>query len=207
MAVIAMAFCVAHNSLSAQEVARRTPVFGIKGGVNLTNLYTDNVTNENLKVGLNAGVYAKLPVSNMVSIQPEVLYSMKGAQNTYNNVFGSGKYRFNLDYIEVPVGVVVNVAKNFNINAGPYVAFLLNAKVKDVDANGNINGITQLNTSAFNTVDAGLFGGVGFDVGGVTLGARYTHGLADVGKSGGPASNYTQNSKNSGFTFFVGFGL
>ncbi len=200
------------NRVCAQEQqtsyeSRPTPKFGIKGGVNLTNLYIDNVTQENMKAGLNLGVYAKIPVARGFSIQPEVAYSMKGSQENYNNFFGSGKYRFNLDYLEVPVAAVFNVAKNFNVNAGPYVAFLLSAKVKDVDNNGNIKGVTELNKDDFQSTDYGLFGGVGFDVGNITLGARYTHGLQEIGKSGGLSGNITQNSKNSGFTFFVGIGL
>lgn len=206
MAVMAIVLGMAQHSLSAQEVSRRTPTFGIKGGINLTNLYVDNVSDEHMKVGANAGIYAKLPVATGFSIQPEMLYSMKGAQEDYNNVFGSGKYRFNLDYLEIPVAAVINVAKNFNIHAGPYVAFLLSAKVKDVDANGNINGVTQLNKDNFQSTDWGLFGGVGFDIGGATLGARYTRGFQEIGKAG-LSGNLTQNSKNSGFSFYVGFAL
>lgn len=194
------------QTVSSQEVSRRAPAFGIKGGINLTNLYVDNVTDEHMKVGANAGVYAKLPVATGFAIQPEIAYSMKGAQVDYNNVFANGKYRFNLDYLEVPVAAVVNVAKNFNIHAGPYVAFLLSAKVKDVNANGTTNSVTQLNKDNFKTTDYGLFGGVGFDIGSTTLGARYTHGLQEIGQSG-LSGNITQNSKNSGFTFYVGFGL
>lgn len=207
--LVCIAAGVCTGKVSAQEQRtmeerRLTPKFGIKGGVNLTNLYIDNTTDENMKVGANVGVYAKIPVVRGFSVQPEVAYSMKGAQENYNNVFGSGKYRFNLDYLEVPVAAVINITPNFNIQAGPYVAFLLSAKVKDVDQNGNINGVTELNKDNFRSTDAGLFGGVGFDVGNVTLGARYTRGFNEIGKPG-VSGNVTQNSKNSGFTFFVGF--
>ncbi|MES2328873.1 MAG: porin family protein [Bacteroidota bacterium] len=207
LAVTCMASAMFINSVSAQEQgARLTPTFGVKGGVNLSNMYVNNVTNENMKVGANVGFFAKLPVTRGFSVQPEIAWSMKGAQETYNNVFGSGTYRFNLNYIEIPVAAVFNVTSNFNLNAGPYVAFLASAKVKDVDSKGNINGVSELNTSDFRSPDYGLFGGVGFDVGNVTLGARYTHGLQEIGKSG-LSGNVTQNSKNSVFSFFVGFGL
>lgn len=206
LAVLTMALFVVSNPPSAQEVSRRNPTFGIKGGINLNNLYVDNVTDQNMKVGANVGLYAKLPVATGFAVQPEITYSMKGSQTTYNSVLGSGKYRFNLDYLEVPVAAVVNIAPNFNIHAGPYVAFLLSAKVKDVDANGTVNGVTQLNTDNFHSTDWGLFGGLGFDIGGATLGARYTKGFQEVGKPGA-TSNFLQNAKNSGFTFYVGIGL
>ena len=167
-----------------------------------------------MKPGVNAGFYAKVPVSKLLSFQPEVLYSMKGAQLNYNNIFGSGKYRYNLDYLEVPVAAVFNIARNFNIHAGPYAAFLLSAKVQDVDKNGNINGATEgningateLNKDNFQSVDYGVFGGVAFDAGNATIGGRYTYGLREIGKAG-LSGNLTKNSKNSALSFYIGFGF
>lgn len=184
-----------------------TPKIGIKGGVNLSNLYVDNVKDENVKVGANIGLYAKIPVSKGVSIQPEVLYSQKGAQVNYNNLFGSGKYRYNFDYIEIPVSLVINVAKNFNVLAGGYTAFLASAKVKDVDANGNINGVKELNKDNFETFDYGLVGGIGFDVENTNIGLRYSYGLKNIGKDGTLSGNLLQNSKNSVISITIGFAL
>ena len=198
-----------HASAQEQKTStesRLTPKFGIKGGLNLTKLYIDNVKDENIKAGGNAGVFVKLPITKGFSIQPEVLYSMKGSQNSYSNIFASGNYRFNLDYLEVPLAAVINLSPNFNIHAGPYIAFLLSAKVKDVDNNGNVNSVTSLNKDNFKSTDYGFFGGLGFDIGTTTLGARYTYGLQEIGKSG-LSGNITQNSKNSVISFFVGFGL
>lgn len=60
--------------------------FGIKAGINFANLYISNVQNENLKMGESVGIFAKLPLTRGVSIQPELLYSNKGAKDTYNNI-------------------------------------------------------------------------------------------------------------------------
>lgn len=197
--------------LHAQETqtateSKPTAKFGIKGGLNLANLYVDDVDDENMKPGLNVGLYAKIPVSKIFSVQPEILYSMKGAQLNYNNILGSGKYRFNLNYLEIPIGAVINVAKNFNISAGPYAAFLLSAKVQDVDKDGNITGATELNKDNFESMDYGVFGGVAFDVGNISIGGRYTYGLKEIGKTG-LSGNLTNNSKNSAISFYLGFGF
>lgn len=182
-----------------------TPKIGIKGGINLSNLYVDNVKDENVKVGANIGLYAKIPVTKCVSIQPEVLYSQKGAQVNYNNLFGSGKYRYNFDYIEIPVSLVFSIAKKISILAGGYTAFLASAKVKDVDANGNINGVKELNKDNFETFDYGLVGGVGFDVENTNIGLRYSYGLKNIGKDGTLSGNLLQNSKNSVISLTIGF--
>jgi hypothetical protein len=188
---------------------RLTPKFGIKAGVNLANLYVDDVQDENMKVGLNVGLHAKVPLFRGVSLQPELLYTSKGTKVTYNNLLmGNGEYRFNLNYVELPVLAVVNIARNINVHAGGYGAYLASANVKDMDDDGNVYDISNLNEDNFNRFDYGLVGGLGVDVENFTIGARYNYGLKEVGKSGsGGASNYLRNSKNSVINLYIGFGF
>ena len=179
--------------------------FGIKGGLNLTNLYVDNASSEHMKAGFNAGVFAKLPITKGFSIQPELLYSVKGAKDTYSNVLqGDGEYRFNLGYMELPVLAVVNLAPNFNLHLGGYAAYLVSANVKDVNSNGDIQGASDLNTDNFKRWDFGLIGGLGFDIQNFTIGARYNYGLSQIGKSGSLSGDLTKNSKNAGISVYVG---
>jgi Outer membrane protein beta-barrel domain len=198
------------NGIIAQEQqtgaeSRISPKFGIKGGINLSNLYVDDVDDENMKLGINGGFYAKLPVAKGFSIQPELLYSNKGSKLTYNNpLFGSGEYRFNLHYVEVPVLAVINVAKNFNLHVGPYASYLVAANITDLNDNGTVDEVTDLNADNFNRFDWGLSGGLGIDVGNLTIGARYSYGFREVGESGSVASQLTSNSKNSVVSVFLG---
>lgn len=189
-----------------------SPKFGIKGGLNLTNLYVDNANDEHLKAGFNAGVYAKLPLTKGFSIQPELLYTVKGAKETYGDNFvsnfvqgGSGEYQFNLGYIELPVLAVINVAKNLNIHVGPYVSYLTNANVKKVNDNGNIEDAENLKVDNFKRFDYGLVGGLGLDIQNFTIGARYNYGLNEIGKNDNLSGDLTKNSKNAGISVYVGF--
>jgi hypothetical protein len=201
------------SSMHAQEQQTVTenklsPKFGIKGGVNLANMYVDDVKDENMKVGLNAGFFAKIPVTRGFSIQPELLYSSKGAKLTYDNaLFGNGEYRFNLHYIELPVLGVINIAKNFNLQAGPYVSYLAGADIKDVNDKGEVNDVTELNAENFHRIDYGLAGGLGVDIQNFTIGARYNYGLHEIGKSGSTSGQATKNSKNSAINFYIGLGF
>jgi hypothetical protein len=194
------------NNLQAQHTEAK---FGVKGGLNLTNFYQgDQLSDENVKVGFNVGVFLKAPViEDVFSIQPELLYSLKGSQVNYTTPLGlggSGKYRYDFGYIDLPVLAVVNLGK-LNLHAGPYGGFLLDVKVKDVDGNGTVKGMTELDKDKFNTIDYGLVGGIGFDFEGATIGLRYNMGLNEVGKDGTLAGNALKNSKNSVFQAYFGF--
>jgi len=114
-----------------------TPQFGIRGGVNLSNLYVNEADDEHMKAGLNAGVFLKLPLANGVALQPELSYSGKGSRIAYNSILGSGAFRFNLNYVELPVLFVFNIGKAFNIHAGGYAAYLTGANIKNVDDDGS----------------------------------------------------------------------
>lgn len=182
------------------------PKFGMKGGVNLANLYVNNVQDENMKLGLNLGLYGKLPLARGLSIQPELIFSSKGARLTYNNILqGQGEYRFNLNYVEAPVTLVINLIPNLNLHLGGYMAFLASANVKDINKDGTVNGVTNLRTDDFNRFDYGLVGGLGVDIQNTTLGMRYNYGLKEIGKAGTLSGDVTKDSKNSVLSLYIGF--
>lgn len=196
------------NAQTADERDPMSPKIGVKGGINLANLYVDDVADENLKVGLNVGLFAKIPCTEFFAIQPEILYSSKGSRLKYDNVFmGQGEYRFNLNYVEVPFLAVFNLGRHFNIHAGPYAGFLASSNIKDMDSDGTVEGVEDLNVDNFNRFDWGLAGGIGFEFGNFVIGGRYNYGLREVGKSGSLSGELTDNAKNSAASFYIGFGF
>lgn len=173
---------------------------GLKGGVNFANLYTDDVSDQNLKLGLNLGLWHQSADGHF---QTELSFSNKGSEVVYNGAFGSGKYRYNLNYLEVPLLFVGHI-DNLNLHFGPYFGFLIGANIKDVDSNGNVNNIATLDRDDFNALDYGLSGGIGVDFDESQIGLRYNYGLREVGKSGsfGGADN---NAKNAALQLYIGF--
>ncbi|HEY8936891.1 MAG TPA: porin family protein [Cyclobacteriaceae bacterium] len=211
--IIALSMMIASISTFAQQQQTSsestiTPKFGVKGGLNFANLYIDNVKDEHVKIGGNVGLFAKLPIVKGVSIQPEILYTSKGAKVHYDNVFqGTGEYRFNLNYVETPLIMVFNVTPNFSLSAGGYAAYLTSANIKNVKEDGTIKGVRNLNAEDFHRFDYGLVGGVSVDIQNFTIGARYNYGLQPIGKSGNLSKDLTQNSKNSAASIFIGLGF
>lgn len=188
---------------------KMTPKIGVKAGANFSNLYIDNANDEHMKAGLNLGLFAKLPVSKGVSIQPEILYSSKGAKASYTNPLIGGDYRFNLNYLEVPVLAVFNLGKNFNLHAGGYAAYLTSANVKAEDNGSSNEELVSFDENQFNRFDYGLVGGLGFDVKNLTIGARYNYGLNQVGEKNGSvlSSEVLRNAKNSNISVYLGYGF
>lgn len=193
-------------ALSALAVMAYSQKAGVKGGVNFTNLYVDDVDDENMKIGFNAGAYYRAEITDGFGIQPEFLFSQKGSEIHYEgNIFtGSGNYRFNLNYLETPILFVGSIG-NFNIHAGPYLGFLIGVKIKDLDDDGDVTEVEELDRDDFNTVDVGVSGGLGFDFDGGMIGARYNYGFNEIAQSGSVAGQALNNSKNSALQLYLGF--
>jgi hypothetical protein len=180
--------------------------FGVKGGFNMSNLYSNDADDENILYGFNAGLYATLPISDFIAIQPEILFTTKGSKLDYNNAFASGNTKFKLSYIEVPLLVRVNITKNFNVHAGGYASYLVSSKVS---GEGDINFNQDIDTDDLNKFDAGLSAGVGVDFNPLSVGLRYNYGLTTIGKERTVlGTTYTfPDAKNSNLTLYLSYKL
>lgn len=169
--------------------------YGVKAGASLTNITgedSDGLTN---KFGFHGGLVANFGLNDMISIQPEVLYSMKGAKED------GGNGKFNLGYIDVPVLVKVATGETgLFFEAGPQVGFLTSAKVED-------SGVSMDAKDYLKSVDFGYAAGIGFQAAsGPMVGLRYNGGFTNLGKDNINGINTTPGkAKNSAFQLYVGF--
>ncbi|MCU0350229.1 MAG: PorT family protein [Flavobacterium sp.] len=194
-------------SANAQDSGSSTsPSFGIKGGVNFTNLYVEDVNDNNVLTSFNAGLFANFPLSESVSIQPEANFSRKGAELVYDNLLASGTARFKLNYLEMPLLLKLNVTKNLNLHFGPYLAYLMDAQITNETDGGSFNFEENISNEDLNKFDYGLSGGVGLDFENSFIGIRYNYGLQTIGKERTFAgSNYTfPDGKNSALSIYFG---
>jgi len=191
------------------------PRFGVKGGLNFSQFFVEQPTveDENIKVGLHFGIFTKIPVTDFLAFQPELLYTNVGSKVSYggsdvSNLLGirEGEVRFNLNYVQLPLAFGINLGP-INIQGGPYLSYLVSANVKNLRTSdlATINTI-ELDKNDFRKLDYGLLGGIGFDLRNMTIGARYNYGLRQVGKDG-MAKDLTNRSRNSVAQLFIGFGF
>lgn len=168
-------------TLFAAPAFSQGPVFGVKGGLNYTNLAGLDADDNNARVGFNAGVFGRTDPSSVFGVQAELLYSTKGNHTTYHAFFGlvDQDVDFNLNYLELPVMASLRLAEIVDIQLGGYAAYLTSAKVKTSGDLGSDSDV--LDKDNFKSIDAGIAGGVAFNLGkNAQLGIRYLHGLTDV---------------------------
>lgn len=163
--------------------------FGIKAGMNVSSLSDDaTLSDQESKIGFNAGVFMNAPLAENFSIQPEVLYNDLGSKVTRSTeILGntySADYSRNLGYISVPVMFQYNATPGFYLEAGPQFGFLVSAKDKFKNStNGSTDNATivALDKDNFNTFDFGIGLGAGYYfTPNLGLTARYTAGLSDI---------------------------
>jgi hypothetical protein len=166
---------VISNDLFAQMRA------GVKGGLNVSNLYIDDVSDENARFGFNLGVYGQILSSDAFAIQPELLFSTKGSKIEYGGSLFDQTVKYNLSYLDLPVLAVFKLGESAEIHVGPYVGYLLGANIShDGDLGSGVDDIDKDNLKSF---DYGLSGGFGLNFGNLQVGARYNYGLAELADS------------------------
>ena len=184
---------------------------GIKGGLNISNFYRDNVGDQNARFGFNVGLFTELAVGESFSIQPELLLSTKGNRATYGTDDGvldfigaEGEVKTNLTYIDIPILAKVTFGEVINVHVGPYASYLIGASAS---TDGDLaDGSEELDRDNFNAWDYGLAAGLGVDLEAITIGARYNLGLVNVAEST-IAEGILDNSKNSVLQLYVAVGI
>ena len=190
---------------NAQDAVKATSEvkFGAKGGINFANIVGDDAGDANMFVGFNAGFFVEIPVTDKLTIQPEILYSAQGSKSEGPLVIDGSLYdvkaTMKFNYINIPVMFKYNVVEKFSLEAGPYVGFLTTAKMKvDVDGYGSA---TEDMKDLVKSTDFGVALGMNYDFSDVIFAnVRYQGGLTQIGDTG-----EGDNIKNSVFQLGLGF--
>jgi len=167
---------------SALLANAQTTSFGLKAGASLTNFTGDGVSSSTKNLfGFNGGVFANFAINDAFSIQPEVLYSMKGNKSEGAVSGYATTLKSRLHYIDVPVLARVNAGGLF-FELGPQVGFLAVAKQKQEVSGGTSAGTSEQDIkNRVRTVDFGYAAGLGYQLSnGPGIGLRYNGGFIDT---------------------------
>lgn len=162
------------------------PKFGLKAGLNVASLKSDEGTNFDNKLGLNAGLIAHIHLSPQFALQPEVVYSAQGGKYTFNPPLGGvEEHELGLSYINIPLNIQYMFNNGFRLQTGPQFGFL-------VDVNDKYRGEeTEFFTSDdFQNFDFSWTAGLGYlSQTGFGIDARYNYGLSNINDFGSAKLN------------------
>lgn len=144
--------------------------FGVKAGANFSDFTGSDAKNisTSVKVGFHFGALVELKLFENFAIQPEIMYSTKGAK--LDDVEGIELDEIDLNYITVPVlAKLYLISEKLSLEVGPQFSFLLDDNLEE-----------QFETKSF---DFAAVGGLGYQfTDSVFAQLRYVAGLSDTSK-------------------------
>lgn len=149
--------------------------FGIKGGINLSNLNVEDAdATYDSRTGFHAGVFLRGKFDK-VAIQPEVLLFTQNSE-IRSSIFGTAQDRFT--YLSIPVMLKFYPVGGLNLQLGPQFGFLIDGERKYDTVFGS--GSSDI-TDYYKESDVSVSLGAGYDFGfGLGLDARYNLGVKDI---------------------------
>ncbi len=189
---IVLAAGMAALALSLPTGAGAAASFQLKGGVNLADFSDfEMVTEQSASmsnvsaigtqrlVGFAAGAALRLPLTGMIALQPEALYSRKGVKTDTYELFGqeaSSEWRMN--YIDVPILVVLTLNDRIDLYGGPYADFYLDGEVETKAA--GLSGTVDIDSDGLTSPGYGAVVGGAVHFGSFLVEGRYYHGISDI---------------------------
>lgn len=157
--------------------------FGVKAGVNLSNMSNGMDFNPDFKMGSGFRVGGlvnlrwgqrtenSLPGTGWFGLQPELMYSMQQV--------GTADKSFKLNIIQVPVMVKIYPTTQLSFEVGPEFSYVISASPNEMNFDG-----AQIKTGDIKGLNMGIGAGLSYDFDmGLTVGARYSYGFNKMAKN------------------------
>ncbi len=193
--------------LAIAAVVSAQTSLGIKGGLNISNLVGDEITDKNMLVGGHVGLAADYEFMPNMAIQTGLFFTTKGAKYEGSVLGVKGTNTVRPMYLQVPIHFAykfdVAPSTRVFIHAGPYLAYGIAGKVKTTvsvgdkkasDESSDVFGDKKL----MKRFDAGLGLGAGAEFGPMVFDLGWDMGLANVAQDKG-------NIKNQNIYLSVGY--
>lgn len=154
--------------------------FGFKGGYNYSSLNGEVANDSSLKgrSGFYVGALVEIPLGDVISLQPELVYSRQGASWEHKTLGITTTKDLKMDYLNIPVMAKVNLGPLF-LQGGVQFGFLV-GKPEVSYTVGNLSDSQKFDKDSFAALDFGVGAGLGINLGShFFVEARYTHSLTN----------------------------
>lgn len=189
---------------TASVAAAQTVRFGVKAGPSYTKFrgvdpaQLSSASNA-YRLGFHAGVLAEVKVTDTFSVQPELLYSQKGAKNKLVNEIYTV-----FSYLDLPIMVKARLGETgVFLEGGPQFGYLFRATSTFMDNSYKVR-------NNYEKVDVGYAAGLGYQLAsGPLLGFRFNGGLTRLNQPiiYGGQIRATENMWNNAFQLYAGYVL
>jgi len=154
--------------------------YGVKGGVNLSTFHSEiagESTPYDLLTGFSVGASITWPLGNRLALEPEVLFSQKGAKADA----AGGTLTQRVEYLEVPVLGTYRIFggpdRHVSAVGGVSIGWRLRAKAR---ASFGTDTLEQDITDDVKSSDFGVVGGAAYHRDRLVIEGRYTFGFTDL---------------------------
>jgi hypothetical protein len=184
--------CIGLLSIAGTVAAQ--PAVGLKAGLSLAKLTGDDVGDVQTKAGFLIGGFAAIPLGENTALQPEILYTRKGAKAD-----GLGVDEvLSLDYVDVPILFRFTVA-----GEGARPIFLLGPSIGFKTSDKYTIDGEEADIGDIKGTDFGLVFGLGAQIKQFVGEVRYNLGLTNIFDV--PDEANTASVKNSVISLQVGY--
>ena len=170
-----------------------------KAGINISKITGGGMSS---RVGFAGGIEAEYGVAKNFGLSAGLLYSMQGGKydmNDFKTLGITDKFKFNFDYINIPILAQYYIAKGFAVKAGIQFGFVVRDKVKIeeiVAGGGKYN--EDMSFDKLKKFDFSIPVGLSYEYKNIVLDARYNIGTTRVVK-------FSDTGKNSVFEITLGY--
>jgi hypothetical protein len=178
MAKLSVLFLLLLNLLSFTVQSQSFERLSVRGGLNFSRLNLNNAVDENIRLGFQTGLVARVRKSNFFAIQPELLYSTMGTRAEFNLPEFNGDATIRLRYVQVPILGVATFFKTVSLQGGPFLSYLVGSNFLAEGTFGNAG--RTLTRDDFRDLDLGLAGGLEVHLNTVDIGFRVCRGIINV---------------------------
>lgn len=165
----------------------------VKAGVNFSNMLFEEDENsiEDLArdgaVKFTGGLSFILPLGNVVALQPELLYTQKGAKTSYTVLGQEFTTDLNYNYLDIPLLLRLDIGDTHGeglglyLNGGPYIGYAFSGKSKAETPVGTVESDIEFNDADDQRrIDYGFALGAGLTLGNLFFDLRYNHGTNNL---------------------------
>lgn len=186
-------------------VGAQTPSLSVKGGLNMSNFYGDDLSDKSMRAGFHAGIGADFDFAPNMAIQSGLFFTSKGAKYTADVL--DTELNVNANFIQLPLHFAYKIdvmpGTRVVLHAGPYLAYGVGGKAKV-----NIAGEDRLENDTFDSdfglkkFDSGLGLGVGAEFGVLLVDIGWDMGLVNLSRAEG---RYGEKIKTQNAYITLGF--